>query len=60
MDQEVNEGQMVRFDCVVTGRPMPELFWSVFNILVNVSEYSLKLCLHVAYAVATTSKFCSE
>ncbi len=26
-DQEGSEGQMCRFDCVVSGRPQPELFW---------------------------------
>ena len=26
-DQECNEGQMCRFDCIVTGRPAPEIFW---------------------------------
>ena len=26
-DKECQEGQMVRFDCIVTGRPHPELFW---------------------------------
>lgn len=27
MDQQVPEGKMVRFDCVLSGRPIPELFW---------------------------------
>lgn len=26
-DVEVPEGKMCRLDCVVSGRPMPELFW---------------------------------
>jgi len=26
-DIEVPEGQMARFDCVVTGRPNPDLYW---------------------------------
>ena len=26
-DQEVAEGQLCRFDSIVSGRPMPELFW---------------------------------
>ena len=27
VDREAQEGQMTRFDCVVTGRPIPELLW---------------------------------
>lgn len=27
VDLEVPEGQMARFDCIVTGRPNPDMFW---------------------------------
>lgn len=27
VDRDAQEGQMTRFDCVVSGRPIPELLW---------------------------------
>ena len=26
-DEEVQEGALCRFDCLVSGRPMPEIYW---------------------------------
>ena len=34
-DIEVRDGELVRFDCVVSGRPMPEIFWYLEGVQVH-------------------------
>ncbi|XP_074662091.1 titin-like isoform X2 [Tubulanus polymorphus] len=44
-DQEAREGNMVRFDCIVFARPMPELLW--FRNGVEIHDDSLhKICVN--------------
>lgn len=51
-DQEVREGSTVRFDCLVNGRPIPELTWYRDGIKVNSDDlhkvrliFIVRLCI---------------
>lgn len=45
-NQEAREGQTVRFDCLVTGRPYPEISWYKNEIEIRSDDYHKVRCFH--------------